>query len=236
MQLARDQFYDVINRLRYNDIRNLCQSDNTYARICREERFRDLINKKRSEHQDFINSQIDRFTYIINNLSRPVTIIYYLTNTHSIQFNINVKLHQMARQIITTVEDIVEHAQNLPPTEFILYNFLQTKIGKIDLFTLPKDQLIDLYVEEEALDLKENKLEHLIDKERTRKHQYSIPDEYFNYDSLIQFLFKRYKMEISSERRGTDILITLNDPTPQNIFWVLTNIYNTNDNPVVNSF
>ncbi len=64
---------------------------------------------------------------------------------------------------------IVEHASNL-------YKLRQTRIGNIDL-----------YVEEEALDL--------IDKKLTRKSQYSIPDEYFNANSLIRFIFKRYKMD-----------------------------------------
>ena len=235
MNLSLDQFADILNNLKYPDITQLCQSNAYYAKICREDRYKTIIQKKYSEHKKVVENGLNYFAQIVVDIRIPTTITYTIDANHRIDFNIKIiRTREMIDNFPTqvhsiTVVDVVEQARNMPLNEYILAQLFisKAKITLDQLLNLSHDDLIKVEAKTEDYEFRQlGETPSLTIEERIRGIK-QIPEEYFNRTSALKYILKVYGFEID------DAQLVLNKPTDEQIRYILRNIYTKNTNPTV---
>ncbi len=232
-ELQRDQIFDIINKLDFNSIRELCKSNNYYTQICKEERFKNIVQRKYKEHQNKIDQGINNFNNILKSIYRSTTINYYIDQNHSIHFYTRITRARSTGIRSLEIYDIIEQGKNISLNEYILAKLflLAAKINMNDLFQLSRTKLIELIATEQDKEAKELGIKTKLTKEGRIRGMQQVPEEFYNYQSNIDYFLERYNFKTFKQQNNLQIIFY--EPSSEQIEFIIRNIYNIYSNPKI---
>lgn len=142
----RDLFYETVQPLSFDDLRHLCQSNQTNRLLCQDERVQQLIKRRYIENR--INSSDNR---------RPFQMTFKIFGDdkgrdHSIQIN-----KSALNEIIIT-----ETLKNVDYTNSVLYKYMNVLVNFRGFENLTDEELVDFLYNHIPLRLPQNAIDSYI--------------------------------------------------------------------------
>ena len=124
----KDAIYQQFQILEFEDIKQLCQTNNDYAQLCKESRFKFLINNK------LVQRNLDKLY-----TPKLMSAEYFMFSNPS--YVDNLRINKTFRGDFDQISELLE---NVPLEESILYQLFKTKAELPNFDNLPMHELKDL--------------------------------------------------------------------------------------------